>query len=114
MVLGAALGMVAGIRLVGCQPQELRRGERKIDVDGDAAAQAAEVCTERQPWLVAHDRYESSLVLWQLDQAARPRTRLRDEASECALDQMRWHDDRGAPPRVTLSQRRVTGQQLRE
>ena len=72
VLLAAALRVVAGIRLVDREPEQLDGRHREVDVDGDPAAQVAEVVVERQPGLVAHDLQDDSFAGRQLDQAARP------------------------------------------
>ena len=106
--------MVAGIRLVAREAQQLQGRHREIDVDGDAAAQAAEVFAERQPGLVAHDLHDNSFAVRQLDQATHPRARLPDDGRDRALDLLGRHKDRVSPALVTFGQRLVTGQQLRQ
>ena len=68
VLLAAALGMVAGIGLVDREDEQLDGRHRQVDVDGDPAAQVAEVVAERHPGLVAHDLQDDAFAVRQLDQ----------------------------------------------
>ena len=72
LLLAAALGVVAGIRLVDRKGQELDRGDGQVDVDRDPAPQAAEVLAEREPRLVVDDLDGDVLALRKLDESPRP------------------------------------------
>jgi len=114
VLLAGALRVVAGIRLVDREPEQLDGRHRQIDVDGDPAAQVAEVVAGRQPGLVAHDLQHDAFAGRQLDQAARPRARLLDGRRHRALDLLGGHEDRVLPALVPLRQRPVAGEQLLE
>ena len=104
VLLAGALRVVAGVRLVDRELEQLEGRDRQVDVDGDPAAQVAEVVVERQPGLVAHDLQDDSFAVRQIDQVARPRARLRDHRRDRALDLLRGHEHRAlatariAPP----------------
>ena len=92
--------------------EQIEGRHREVDVDGDPAAQVAEVVVERQPGLVAHDLQDDSFAGRQLDQAARRLARLLDDSRHRALDLLGGNEDRVSPTLVTLGQRPVAGEQL--
>jgi hypothetical protein len=114
VVFGAALCVVTGIRLVAREMEQLDGRHREIDIDSDAAAQAAEVLGEREPGLVPHDLQDDAVVVRQLDQPTRPCGRLLDDGRDRALDLLGRHADRVSPALVTLGERLLAGQQLRQ
>ena len=114
VLLAAALRVVAGIRLVHREDEQLDRRHRQVDVDCDPAAEVAEVVAERQPGLVAHDLQVDALAGRQVDEAARPGARLLDHRRHRALDLLGGHADRVLPALVPLGQRPVAREQLLE
>src|SRR3954471_16735715 len=57
----------------------LVRRNRQTDVQGDVAAQVAEVLAGAQPRLVAQGLHDDPFVVGQRDETPRPRTRLVDD-----------------------------------
>ena len=102
------------IRLVHGEPEELRRREREVEVDGDPAAKRAEVVAEREPRLVTDDLHLDALAGRQIEQVARPRARLRDDGGDSALDAPGRDVGRSFPALETFGQRPVTGEELLE
>ena len=94
--------------------EQLEGRDREVDVDGDPAAQVAEVGAVRPPGLVAHDLEDDSFAGRQLDQVARPRARLLDDRRDRALDLLGGHEHRVSPALVPLGQRPIAGEQLLE
>ena len=78
--------MVARIRFVGRELDQLVVGRRRVDVDDDAASQAAQVVVERPPRLVPHLLEDEILARRQLDQR-------RGASAQLGRDVPREHDD---------------------
>ena len=75
-----------GIRLVHRDAEQLERGDRQVDVDGDPAPEVAEVLAERQPGLAAHQLQDDSFACRELDQVGGLRARFLDHSSDHGLD----------------------------
>jgi hypothetical protein len=114
VLLAGPLRVMAGIRLVDREDEQIHGRQRQIDVDGDSAAQVAEVDTEGPPWLVAHDLQGDALSLRQLEQATSPGARLLDDRRYQALGLVSGHEHRALRALVALGQRPVAGEQLLE
>ncbi len=106
--------MVAGIPLVQGEAEQLDGGHRQVEVDGDAAARAAEVVAERKPGLVARDLQDDFFAVRQLDETTGSGARLGDDGRHRALDLLGRHDDRVLSALVTLGPRLVAWEQLGE
>jgi hypothetical protein len=69
--------VVAGIRLVQGEAEQLEGGRQQVEVDGDAAAQAAGLVAERKPGPVSHDLQDDFFAVRQLDKTTGPTCRPR-------------------------------------
>ena len=114
VLLAAALRMMAGIRLVHREHEQVDGRQRQVDVDDDPAAQVAEVAAERPPGPVADDLQDDAFAIRECDQTARPRARLFDHRRHRALHLLGGHADRVLPALVPLGQRPVAREQLLE
>jgi hypothetical protein len=86
-------------------------GHGQVDVDGDPAAQAAEVPAKRKPRLVADDLEDDVLAVRQIGDAAGPRPCLLDHSRNRALDGAGGHTARLLPALVPLGERPVAWDQ---
>ncbi len=111
LLLAAALDVVAGIRLVDREVEQLDGRHREVDVDRDPAAQVTQVLAERQPGLLANDLEDDALSVRELDQAARPRAGLLDDRPDDGLDLVGRDPYRAFPALVPLGERSVPGQE---
>jgi hypothetical protein len=114
ILLAEALRVVAGIRLVDREHEQLAGRHRQVDVYADPAAQVAEVIAGCPPGLVANDLQHDPFAGGHLDQAAYPGARLLDHGRERLLDLFGWDANRIFPALVPLGQRPVAGEQLLE
>jgi hypothetical protein len=102
VLLAAALRVMAGIRLVDRQDEQLDGRHRQVAVDGDPAAQVAEVLAERQPRLVSDDLRDDAFAVRQIDEGTRLCSRLLDDGGDRPLDPLGGHADRVLPPLEAL------------
>jgi hypothetical protein len=87
---------------------------REVDVDGDPAAQPAEVVAGGPPVLVVHDLEDDALAVREPEQSARPPARLLDDPDQHGLDPLGGDTDLVLPAVVALRQRPGAGEQLVE
>src|SRR6185503_17336747 len=111
LLLAAALGVVAGIRLVDRKGQELDRRAGQLAVDRDRAPQVAAVLAEREPRLVVDDLDGDILTLGKLDESPRLPARLLDDRLDRALDGVARHAHRLLPGPMSLSDGTGSGKQ---
>jgi hypothetical protein len=114
MLLAAPLHVMARVRLVDRQHEELVRRHRQVDVDRDPAAPIAEVVAGRPPRAVVHGFDDDLLAGREVDQTDGPRACLVNHPLEQLGDALRGHEGRALPPVIPLRRRPVAGEETIE
>ena len=110
VLLPGVLRVVTRVRLVRDQVDELGRGDRKVDVDRDPAAAAAEVVVVGEPRLLAHELGLDVLVRREPEQPRRRGAEAFAERREDVEHRLGGDDLRLSPVRVPRDQVALAGE----